>query len=66
MAQSPKMTGVTGKPSGIFIPDDVYLFLNSILDEGVPGYEEPIAEHIRHAVLAEIKAKVDHAYHKTR
>jgi len=66
MAVSKKMTNVTGKKSSLYIPEDVYHFLMEILNESVPLYDEPLPEHIRHAVLDEIKTKVQHAYNKTR
>lgn len=66
MPVSEKMTNVTGTSKSLYIPEDVYRFLVSILDEGVPNYDEPLADHIRHSVLSEIKTKVDHAYNKTR
>lgn len=66
MAISAKMTNVTGSNRSLFIPDDVYQWLMSILDEGVPGYDEPLHEMIRHSVLEEVKEKVIHAYNKTR
>lgn len=67
MAQSEKMTtSMTTSKKGVYISPEVYNWLVSILDEGVPQYDEPMAEMVRYCTLNEVLTKVKHAYNTQR
>lgn len=62
MAQSSKMKTTTPKSNVPFISPEFFEWFMSITDEGSPMYSDPLPDHIRHAVLDEVRLKVKHAY----
>ena len=46
----------------VVIPESVYDWFMQMTDEGTPMYTDSLADHIRHAVLSEVRERFKHAY----